>query len=953
MTRFLEELAKYINANNKNGLSDCCLVFPSRRAGVYFLKYLSDMHELPAWAPAVRTMGDLILELNNSRTSDNLSLIVELYRVFCKHTKSNESFDSFYFWGEMLLSDFDDIDKQLVQASDLFQNIADLKKIESDLSYLSDTQIEAIRTFWKNFEGGKSSSEKENFSQLWREMNSIYSEFKNSLLNSGQAYEGMIFRELIEKIKSGGEPEIPWKKIYIAGFNILNECEKSLFRFLQKKKIAEFFWDYDEVYITDPDHEAGAFMRENLREFPSAISGEIFRNLQKPDKRVYIMAESSQTGQAVTAGSLLEKLKREQNMNFENTAVVLADESLLMPFLYAIPESCSDVNITMGLQVTDTPIFSYVESIIALSQNARKLNGKTQYYHRDLISFLKNRYLREERDKLQSLEESIQASNRVYLNAEELFVSEAMRKILPVPDSLSEFISYLRNLLYDLFTSLPEPEDDPNPDISLLEKESVYGVFITISRLQEIFLRPDIKLELPTFRILLRKLLNQQKINFTGEPLRGLQLMGLLETRCLDFETVILLSANEDILPKKSNQHSFIPYNLRKGFGMSTPERQDAMYAYYFYRLIQRSSNVYLLFNSIASGLNKGEMSRYLYQLKFTSPYKIIEQAQVHTIGTLMPKIIRIQKKDKVWDKMKEFESRPLTPSALCTFLDCSLKFYFQYIAGIKKSSEIFEEVDRLAFGSILHEAIAEIYADHMNKHLDRDALSTILHNKSLIDKVVKDAINKIISPGQKGLTADISGKNLIVAEILKKYISGIIENDMASSPIEILDLEKKVSVSFAARAGADPIFINLGGILDRIDKADGIKRIIDYKTGGRQKTIQSLSDLIDPEKGTDFHAAFQILAYCFIVSKETGSSDIQPGIYYLKEIFGEKYDSRLSYAINDEKKLSSFQSIQDEFELILSELLNRIFNPALPFVQTDELDTCKKCEFASICHRD
>jgi hypothetical protein len=606
----------------------------------------------------------------------------------------------------------------------------------------------------------------------------------------------------------------------------------------------------------------------------------------------------------------------------------------------------------------DTPIYSYVESIMALSQNSRKRSGKNQYYHRDILSFIKNRYLQEEREKLKTLEESIRASNSVYIDSEEIMVSEGMKKIFPVPDSLAGFITYLRNLLYDLFTSLPEPEEDPNPDISLLEKESVYAVFITVSRLEEIFLKSDIELQLNTFRILLRKLLNQQKINFTGEPLHGLQLMGLLETRCLDFENVILLSANEDILPKKSSLHSFIPYNLRKGFGMSTPERQDAMYAYYFYRLIQRSSNIHLLFNSIASGMNKGEMSRYLYQLKFTSPYQITEQAQVHTIGTLMPKIIKIDKKGRVWEKMKEFETghinnRRLSPSALCIYLDCSLKFYFKYIAGIQKADEIFEEVDKLAFGKILHEAIAELYKDHKGKVLGKAELSALRQNKVLIDKIVEESLNKITNPGHKGIKAEMSGKNLIVSEILKKYISGIINNDIESGPIEILEVEKKVSISFAARAGKNPIFLNIGGILDRLDKANGIQRIIDYKTGGKPKKIESLSDLVDPETGTNFHAAFQILIYCLIVSKESGSSFIQPGIYYLKEIFSDKFDSRLIYEPAEDNKLSSFKSIEDEFELVLTELLNRIFNSELPFEQTANLKTCENCEFTSICHRD
>ena len=917
------------------------------------------MQPLPVWAPEVRTMGDLVSGLSGIHSSDNLSLIVELYRVFCKHTGSTESFDSFYFWGEMLLSDFDDIDKQLINAKDLFNNISDLKKIEADLSYLTEAQIEAIQTFWKTFEGGKNSAEKENFSSLWQEMFSIYSGFKERLTISGKAYEGMVYRDLVERIKSGNTPEIPWKKVYVAGFNILNECEKTLFRYLQKKQIVKFFWDYDEAYIKDSEHEAGSFMRENLNEFPSALPAELFRNLNKADKKVRILAESSITGQAVTAGSIIEKLGQEQEINFENTAVVLADESLLMPFIYAIPETCRDVNITMGLQVTDTPVYSYVESILSISNNAKKIKGRNQYYHRDILSFIKNRYLRKDRDKLHALEIEILKSNRVYLNAEELMVSESMKNMFPVPDSLTGFIAYLRKLLYDLFTSLPESDEDPNPDVSLLEKESVYSVYVTVSRLEEIFLESEIDLQLPTFRVLLRKLLNQQKINFTGEPLHGLQLMGLLETRCLDFENIILISANEDILPKKSSLHSFIPYNLRKGFGMSTPERQDAMYAYYFYRLIQRSSNIFLLYNSVASGMNKAEMSRYLYQLKFTSPYKIIEQALVHTIGTLKPKVIKIAKSGRSWEKLKEFETghaknRSLSPSALCTYMDCSLKFYFRYIAEIKIPNEVIEEIDKLAFGNILHEAIAHLYEDYRNTVIKKEQFTKLMNSKELIETIVEQAILRITNPGQKSVKQEVAGKNLIVSEILKKYISRILYTDMLSGPIEILELEKSASISMSAKSGNDSILLNLGGKFDRIDKANGITRIIDYKTGGKLSSIKRMSDLIDPENGYKFHSAFQILTYCHIYSKESGNNVIQPGIYYLKELFSNDFDARLSLKPEKEEiRLDSYAMIENEFEGLLSELLSRIFDPASLFEQTNNLRTCSTCEFASVCHRD
>ncbi len=959
MNKFLEQVASYINQQHGSSLNRIAMVFPSRRAGIYFLKYLSALHETPSWSPVILTLSDVFSAFSPLQPADQLTLVATLYRIYTEKTGSEETFDTFYYWGEMMLSDFDDLDKQLVDAGMLFRNISELKELEKDVSYLTESQIEAIRIFWKNFESGRRSGEKENFFHLWQNLLPVYLEFRKTLVSQGIGYEGMIFREVADRIKTGGLDNLPWDRIYFAGFNVLNECERYLFRYFTKRQCAGFFWDYDEAYISDTAHEAGSFMRNNLMEFPSLLPWDHFRNLGNRNKKIRIISESSNTGQAITAGNILEKMAGSGIPLDENTAVVLADESLLMPLLYALPASTTEINVTMGLPVTETPIYGFIESLVQLSHNARIIRGELCYYHRDVLGLLKSKYVSILDGKVKKLTENILNENRVFIPAGELRLNAELEMIFPVPDQLSGFSAYLLRLLENLYHKADSIKDASLADVAVLEKESVFRVYLNLQRLQNAMEEQQLSMQMVTYRALLRNLLRLQTINFSGEPLGGLQVMGILETRCLDFEQLIILSVNEDILPKSSQLHSFIPYALRKGFGMSLPERQDAMYSYYFYRLLQRSSDVVLLYNSVSSGMQKGEMSRYLYQLKYASAYAVEEETGFHSIGTQLPKKIEIKKEGKILEKLREMHSssaseRYLSPTAITTFIECSLKFCYRHLLNIKKQEEVTEEIDSMVFGNILHEAIQQIYLPWQGKTVALGALQELLKKGEMMNQIIADAIRRELMPGRASAGDALQGKNILMAEILHKLVLRILKTDADIAPLEIVEMEKTSRLDIPLKAGNENLNIKLGGKIDRMDKLGGRLRIIDYKTGGRESTVIDPVKLFDPSKISQNRAAIQVLIYCFLQAGITGDSNIQPGLYYPRNMTGETYDPRIIIKTGKDKAtVDSYEEVLGFFPDQLLLVAGSIFDERVSFTQTPYEKSCQKCEFASICHRD
>lgn len=569
-------------------------------------------------------------ELSPYTLIDRISLLVTLYKKYIELRKSDETFDNFVFWGDMLLGDFDDVDKYMVDARQLFTNIHDLKEI--DEFYLTEEQIEIVKRFWGHlFFPSTESDNKQQFIQLWQILFDLYTGLRDELSSRNKAYEGMIFRDVAERSKRKESINLPYTQVVFIGFNAITEAEKIFMEYLRDIGIGDFYWDYYAPTLQDSYNKAAFFLNDNKRRFPSKI--EIDERIEQTPQLELISIPSA-VGQAKQATDILQSLIDNNHLSPEkaiNTAIVLPDEELLLPMLYSIPPEISTVNITMGYTLQHTTVAALMESIYQMQRHVRFSKGEPRFYHLDVKQLLGHRFIASRiGEKAYQITNFINENNRTFVSPKELGNHRLIKLLFFIPRTTDEAAAYLIELLEYLQqggnrSDSSEDGDEETPvGFSAIELEFMYHYYITVKRLRDVIAEQDIKMTIETFFRLLGKMAASISIPFQGEPLSGLQIMGVLETRVLDFDNLIILSMNEGVFPVKKVAATFIPYNLRKGFGMATTEHQDSIYAYYFYRMISRAKRVFLLYDSRTDGLKSGEVSRYIYQLKYhyRYPYK-------------------------------------------------------------------------------------------------------------------------------------------------------------------------------------------------------------------------------------------------------------------------------------------------------------------------------------------
>jgi hypothetical protein len=950
MTPFLQLVAEDLYSKYNSDLSNVCLVFPGKRAGLFFSRHLSKLVNKPVWLPPMKTISDLMAELSGLQIADPLILIFRLYEVYRKKRNTNETFDNFYSWGEILLNDFDDIDKYLVDTKQLFQNLSDLREIENRFT-IPEEQLEIIRIFWKNINIHEPGPFKEEFLTIWEQLHAIYVLYKESLRAKGIAYEGMIYREICEKIQTGTDVDLPYDKFAIIGFNALNECEKLFFQYLSSNGRAQFYWDYDSYFIENTWHEAGFFIRDNIKRFPQSFGADIkFRNLQTP-KSIKVIGIPSGIGQAKLIPTILNDFGTSQ-VNPNDTAVILADENLLIPVLSSLPDVINEVNVTLGYPFRLTPVHSFIELIIALQRSVRVQRNTLKYYHRDVVAILNHPYIQticaEEAKAVQKL---IIQYNLVYLSESDLYKHDYLKQLFQLSQTGNNFVEYLLQIGFTTVNRLKALGGGSRENDFHLE---YWFTFLTaLNKFKEILNSDKIELGSPVVFKLIRSIASRLSVPFKGEPLSGFQVMGVLETRNLDFKNIILLSANEGVLPKTDASVSYIPYNLRKGFGLPTIEHQDAIFAYYFYRFIQRAENIALVYNSQAIN-NTGEMSRFLYQLKYEPIFSIKEISLNYSIHIPDEKEIIIPKDKEILDTLLKYtdpnHNYYLTPTALSNYLECSLRFYFKYIVKIKEKEEVTEDVDGSMFGRLLHYAMQFIYNSYIGKPILAKDLEQKL-NDDTIENAVKEAFRKEYFKSDKSID-ELHGKNIIVYEVLKKYIKEILEKDSKYAPYEIIALENQYKSVVSIGSSGNLHTVNVGGVVDRIDKKDNLLRIIDYKTGVVETTCSSLEQIFDRSGNTKrVSAIFQSLLYANVLSKQIGMeySDVIPAIYALRKIFMHDFDP---YLYVSKQKINGFSQVEKEFTDSLKVLIEEIFNPAIPFTKVEDKTKCEYCAYRLICHR-
>jgi CRISPR/Cas system-associated exonuclease Cas4 (RecB family) len=957
MNRFLDTLAAHLYEKYGEALSRLWIVFPNRRAALFFRHYLAKKIHAPVWTPALLTINDLMHRLCALYAADSFMLNVELYQVYKKHRKSAESFDEFYPWGELLLADFNDIDKYLIVANDLFRNLQSVKEIDYTIEYLDEEQKEAIHWFWKSFRQENLSVHQQEFISLWSVLGPIYHEFRENLSSRGLAYEGMIYRQVAEQVSNGNDLSIPAEKVVLVGFNALSTSEHAVFSHLNRSGKAEFYWDYDPLFVDDKNHEAGYFIRGNLKRYPATddIQGESIPG--SGGKQVTLLAASSQVAQAHMVGDLLNSQEDDRSEAPDCTCVILPDETLLLPVLYSLPEKQRAVNISMGYPLKDTPAFSLLEIIFDLLINARReKNGALSYLSFDLLRLLSHPFIHEEGGEDAShWRDLIDGSGSLYIPFDLLEHNPFLASLLPGRRPEGSLASMIQDLLYRLFLRFSmEPSG-----IHSLQREFLYKTYLVIERIGSVLQEKGMHLKADTWLKLLRKYMGAERLSFEGEPLEGLQVLGILETRLLDFENVIILSMNEGVWPKANSTPSFIPYNLRRGFGLPTPEHQDSIYSYYFYRLVQRAKKVWMLYNSQEGGLISGEKSRYITQMETGNDLYIDKKVLAFNVFKTPAVPVEIKKTDEVLQLLDRYKTDhpdniSLSPSAINTYIYCPLKFYFGYLAKIEEDKELSTEINPADFGTMLHHVMLTLYAPYRQMTVTREILEEVSRDEKGIGDAVRCAMAALFAihdlPGHVFVP---DGQQLIVEEILRKYVHGIIRHDLTLTPFQIHGLEETCHTTLPVSTPRGQIKIVIGGKIDRIDQTNEGIRIIDYKTGRQKEKIDSITSLFTHHSKDRNEAALQTMLYAWIwKNNHDDRRAIIPQVYYIRDIYNRNFDSHLLFGIEKTPIMGT-----EEFENILvqelEQMVARLLDPALPFFQTTESKNCSFCAYRLICHRE
>lgn len=971
MTPFLYLVAQTFYSEYGNDLYKHTFVFPNKRAGVFFQKYLAEIAGKPIFSPKIITIQELFESLSGYQTADKIEMLVMLYEQYVDIGKSDELFDDFLYWGEMLLNDFNDVNKHLVNAKQLFRNIHNLKSMDDDMSYLTPEQVKAIRQFWTNFMPFEGNETKHEFLETWQILYELYTAFHEVLHQKGYAYEGMLFREVAERAKQKEDIELPFTDIVFVGLNALTPAEIELMKYLKNKGVADFYWDYDSLLVRDKKNRASLWVKENLLRFPSKLTlyncaDEVQSTAASTPLScgegsgerplIQLIGIPSGVGQAKITNQLLTQLLNDKNISEPNaglnTAIVLPDENLLLPVLYSIPQKIEKINVTMGYSLQHSSVASLAESIASLQHNVRETDGETAFYFRFVLSILNHPLVtmvaKTETDTLKAY---IQKYNRVVLTVSELDTHPFLKLIFSPVSDWKQIGGYLQSILSEIYKRLTSEKQSDEKSLNdarsiNLEREFIVQYYKSITRLQETLSSAQ-NMSTDTYFRLLKRLAQSISVSFSGEPLSGLQVMGVLETRVIDFENLIILSMNEGVFPLKNPTNSFIPYTLRKGFELPTYEHQDSTYAYHFYRMISRAKRVFMLYDTRAEEMQTGEVSRYFYQLKYLYGNHFNIQESVVSYDVSAPEIqpVLVQKTPEVMRKLQKFRADGdayLSASLINNYINCPLQFYFSAVEGLSEEKEVQESVESDVFGTIYHAIMQQIYNRYKNKPVLPDTLKAIAEN----DKYLTDLIEQAFAEHyfkQKDKRRALTGHHYLIGEILRDYAKQTLKFDTQFTPFEYVDSEY---VFRSVHPVSGDLSVNIKGSIDRIDKVNDIVRIIDYKSGKGELSFKNIEQLFDGSKVNRPYQILQVFIYALFYKPLL--QNVSPTIYYLRNIFAE-HNPTITFA---GESITDISIYLDEFTEKLNIILQEIFDENVSFSQTQNEKNCEWCAFKEICRR-
>ena len=957
METFLKQVAHDLYNKTEGNFTKVAIVFPNKRASLFFNEYLAQESDCPIWSPTYVSISELFRQSSDLSIADPIKLVCDLYKVFQKATGSKETLDDFYFWGEMLIADFDDADKNMADTHALFSNLKDLNELMDNYDFLEEGQKEALSQFFHNFSINQVTELKQRFISMWNVLGDIYTEYKALLESQSIAYEGMLYRQVIEQLDVEA---LPYNKYIFVGFNVLNKVEHTLFKKLNEAGKAMFYWDYDTFYLNKTPHEAGEFIRRNLRDFPSELPASFFDNLNQP-KEVTFIESPTENGQV---RYLPQWIRENLTSQEKETAVVLCNEALLQPVLHALPDNVKHINITMGFPLSQTPAYSFVNALMELHTSGYNPNNG-RYLFAEVISVLKHPYTRQLSPEAEKLEQTLTRDNRFYPLPSELKQDNVLELLFTPRRNNLDLCSMLSEALKEVAVIYQQQAASHSDAFDQLYRESLFKTYTLVNRFHTLIESKELNVQAGTFQRLLTRVMSSSSIPFHGEPAIGMQVMGVLETRNLDFRHLIMLSVNEGQLPKAGGDSSFIPYNLRKAFGMTTIDHKIAVYAYYFYRLMQRAEKVTLVYNTATDGINRGELSRFMLQFLIEWGYPVLRKQLEAAQSPQDSTPIIIEKTPDVMERMKsvfDIRSNPkalISPSALNCYLDCPLKFYYKYVALLSAPDEVTADIDSAKFGSIFHYAAEHIYKDLTahGKLISKENLETLLKDEVRLQTYVDNGFKELFFNLPQNEQPEYNGIQLINSAVIVKYIQQLLRNDLRYAPFTFVGSEQRIFENIEICTPTGDIQSRIGGIIDRIDSKGESLRIVDYKTGGDADTPANVQSLFIPDKKRSNYV-FQTFLYASIVCKKLREKNdsrlVAPALLYIHRAASENYSPviQMGEPRKPKEPVDNFAQYEGDFRENLKTLLEDIFNPDISFTQTEIEDKCAYCDFRALCKK-
>lgn len=955
MKKFLEYVAENILNKYGTDLSHVAVVFPNKRASMFLNEQLAIKANKPIWAPSYMTISEFFQRQSTLNIGDPIKLVCDLHKSYCECTGIDETLDHFYGWGQLLLSDFDDIDKNMAKASDIFRNIRDIHELDN-ISYLDEEQKRILKKFFSNFSDDSESVLKKRFLKLWCHFNDIYENYKTRLIKQNIAYEGMMYREVAQKDKL----KVEYDLYIFVGFNVLQKVEQQVFSYLKKEKLARFYWDFDKYYIKNDSlistftNEAGHYISKFIQAYPNELDntdGSIYDCLSKSKNITYISA-STENIQARYVNEWLKEKSR--YLQGKNTAIILCNEALLPNVIHYIPEQTEKVNITTGFPLIQTPIASFVIKLFELKTIGFSSNKDT-YRLKYVLGILKHPYAKYVSDRCSELIDKLKSEKNYYPTVEQLSVDENLNKVFKNIIEDKNITKWVVDILKTIAKNINDGEKNP------LFKESLFRMYTLCNRINDLVNSGDLNVDKITIQKLVTQLINSTNIPFHGEPAEGIQVMGVLETRNLDFDNILILSCNEGNMPKGVNDSSFIPYSLRKAYELTTIDNKVAIYAYYFYNLIQRATDITIVYNKSIENGTTGEMSRFMLQLLVESKFEISKKVLQPKQELIFKQPRSIKKDEKIMGILNSM--KVISPTAINRYMRCPLQFYYNNILKIKEKDELDEDgFDNRLFGNIFHLSAEYIYTKLLDKSqiIKAEDITNILKNKPLIERTVdyafcKELFNRDLE--NKNFIPKYNGLQIINREVIIKYITRLLEIDKQLTPFKIIDVENDVKKNISFKINDMEKSIGVGGRIDRLDKIfdkrTGTERIrvLDYKTGKLpQKSVNSLDDIFamptDTSKHTDYY--LQAMLYSIIIRKENSQNiPVSPALLFIQSY--DKEDNDPIITIN-KKRIYDISEYEDDFIIRLKEILGNIFNNKIDFYPTGDITLCNNCPYKDLC---